>query len=383
MSFPLHDAPQAMEAARHLQSVFTTRAARHDRTGQFAHENIEDLRQAGLLSLPIDTPQRPTAFKLGVVAAIVGTIAQADASTALVLVNHYMVRAAMARHECGSAALARWVEEEQHDQLLNILLAEPDLGSASRGGLPGTVATRTSAGWCLNGRKAYVTGIPGLSWLLVRARTTEETPRVGLFMVPATAPGITVIENWDHIGMRASNSHEVILHDVPLRADAALDLHLPDRPPAPRNTLSLWNTGLLGALYNGIATAALDWFVTFLKTRVPSSLGAPLATLPGMRDAVGGFSLTLHMNTMLLDRYMTGVETDAPPERLNADAAVIKAKVVDAAGDFTSAIMGLAGNAGLSAHNPLERAHRDALCGRIHAPHGELLRSRAGQAALA
>ncbi|GCE90831.1 acyl-CoA dehydrogenase [Komagataeibacter diospyri] len=382
MSADLHTAQDAIHAAAHLQARFATRAAHHDRTGIFAQDNIDDLRRAGLLSLRISTPERPTPFTLGVVQDIVGQIAQGDASTALVMVNHYMVRAATAHHEFGSGDFVRWMEEDQYDRLTNILLAEPDLGSASRGGLPGTVATRTPTGWVLNGRKAYVTGIPALSWLLVRARTDEDPVRVGTFMVPATADGIHIVENWDHIGMRSSNSHEVTFTQVALPAGAALALHAPDAPLAGRNTLMLWNTGLLGALYNGIATSALAWFGEFLKNRVPSNLGAPLSTLPAMCDAVGGFAITLHMNAMLLRLYATDVTAACPLSELNAHAAVIKSRVVDAAADFTTALLGLAGNAGLSAHNPLERAHRDALCGRIHAPHGELLRRVAGQQAL-
>lgn len=382
MSIDLQTEHNAIDAATHLKQQFAARAAHHDRTGAFPQENIDDLRQAGLLSLRISTPTRPTPFTLGVVQDIVGQIAQGDASTALVMVNHYMVRAAIAHHEFGSGKMARWIEDEQHDQLLNILLAEPDLGSTSQGGLPSTVATRTATGWVLTGRKAYVTGIPGLSWLLVRARTDDNPAQVGTFIVPAQANGIHVLENWDHIGMRASNSHEVTFTEVTLPLDAALELHAPDTPPAGRNTLILWNTGLLGALYNGIATSALAWFCNFLKNRVPSNLGAPLATLPSMRDAVGGFSITLHMNAMLLQLYATDVDAERSLHELKVHAAVIKTRVVDAAADFTSALLGLAGNAGLSAHNPLERAHRDALCGRVHAPHAELLRRIAGQQAL-
>ncbi|GCD52570.1 acyl-CoA dehydrogenase family protein [Acetobacter pasteurianus] len=382
MSIDLHTAHDAIEAASHLKQQLASRAAHHDRTGIFAQENIDDLRQAGLLSLRISTPERPTPFTLGVVQDIVGQIAQGDASTALVMVNHYMVRAAIAHHEFGSGDMPRWIEDTQHDKLLNILLAEPDLGSASQGGLSGTVATRTATGWVLTGRKAYATGIPGLSWLLVRARTDDNPAQVGTFLVPAKADGIRVIENWDHIGMRASNSHEVTFTDVTLPPDAALELHAPDARPSGRNILIAWNTGLLGALYNGVATSALAWFCKFLKNRVPSNLGAPLATLPSMRDAVGGFTITLHMNAMLLRLYATDVDAARPSDELKAHAAVIKTRVVDAAADFTSALLGLAGNAGLSAHNPLERAHRDALCGRIHAPHAELLRRIAGQHAL-
>ncbi|GAN95120.1 acyl-CoA dehydrogenase [Komagataeibacter europaeus NBRC 3261] len=88
-----YTAHDAIDAATHLQARFAARAAHHDRTGIFAQENIDDLRLAGLLSLRISTSERPMPFTLGVVQDIVGRIAQGDASTALVMVNHYMVRA--------------------------------------------------------------------------------------------------------------------------------------------------------------------------------------------------------------------------------------------------------------------------------------------------
>lgn len=59
MSIDLHTAHDAIEAASHLKQQLASRAAHHDRTGIFAQENIDDLRQAGLLSLRISTPERP------------------------------------------------------------------------------------------------------------------------------------------------------------------------------------------------------------------------------------------------------------------------------------------------------------------------------------
>lgn len=135
MVIDLQTARSAIEVATHLKQQFATRAAHHDRTGIFAQENIDDLRQAGLLALLISTPERPTPFTLTVVQNIVGQIAQGDASTALIMANHYMVRATITHHEFGSDEIALWIEDEQHDQLLNILLAEAGLISTSRGGL--------------------------------------------------------------------------------------------------------------------------------------------------------------------------------------------------------------------------------------------------------
>lgn len=134
MAIDLQTARSAIEVATHLKQQFATRAAHHDRTGIFAQENIDDLRQAGLLSLRISTPERLPPFTLGVLQDIIGQIAQGDASTALIMVNHYMVRAAIAHRKFGSDEISRWIEDEQHDQLLNILLADPGLRYTSRGG---------------------------------------------------------------------------------------------------------------------------------------------------------------------------------------------------------------------------------------------------------
>ena len=60
---------------------------------------------------------------------------------------------------------------------------------------------------------------------------------------------------------------------------------------------------LVGAIYDGIARAARDWLVDFLKSRVPSSLGAPLATLPRAQEIVGGIEARLAVNARLIDSF--------------------------------------------------------------------------------
>ncbi|NHO33886.1 acyl-CoA dehydrogenase family protein [Acetobacter fallax] len=366
-----------------LRESFAVRAAQHDRTGTFAFETVQELADAGFLRLPVSIPAGGYGSPLSVAQEVVGLLAQSDPVAALLLVNHYMVHASIAARDSWPQPLARRLEEQAVRQpgLINALLAEPDMGSASQGGLPGTVAVATADGWRLNGRKAYVTGIPALSELVVRARTDEQQPRVGLFVVPANAPGITIIPNWDHIGMRASASHEVILHDVVIPYEDTTILVQGEARAAAGSVLMHWNCGLLGALYDGIVRAAFAWTVDFLRTRIPSNLGKPLATLPSMQDAVGRISLALSTNSLLLRIYAADVIA-GDDATISSAASVIKTEVVDKAADLTMQLLAIAGNAGLSAHNLLERCHRDALCGRIHAPHAELIRRRAGQAAL-
>src|SRR4029079_16979446 len=80
--------------------------------------------------------------------------------------------------------------------LTNALRVEPELGTPARGGVPATVARRTSDGWRLTGRKIFCTGSYGLRWMVVWA-TTQDDPegaRTGPVIAPGDAPGITIDE---------------------------------------------------------------------------------------------------------------------------------------------------------------------------------------------
>ncbi len=73
--------------------------------------------------------------------------------------------------------------------------------------------------------------------------------------------------------MRATASHDVILEDVEIPFDHAVDL----RPAAAGGRdpeYWAWATLTVASLYNGVARAARDWLVGFLQDRAPSNLGA-------------------------------------------------------------------------------------------------------------
>ena len=129
------------------------------------------------------------------------------------------------------------------------------------------------------GRKIYSTGAPILKWYTVWAKTDEPNVRVGLFLVPAGLPGTRIVETWDHLGLRASGSHDVVFDDVVFPLDHEIDVRTPDEWLAPDFAQAAAHAIFIAAIYDGVARAARDWLVEFLKSRVPSNLGASLATL--------------------------------------------------------------------------------------------------------
>ncbi|GJE26847.1 acyl-CoA dehydrogenase family protein [Methylobacterium organophilum] len=375
--------PPLADPAETLARAFAARAGEADRTGRFSHENLAALRAAGLPGLTVPRRLGGAGAGLGEAARVVGTIARGDPSTGLVLamqfIQHGLIHGAESWPRPLADAVGRAAVEE--GALINALRVEPELGTPARGGLPETVARRVPGGWSLSGRKIYSTGSPGLAYGLVFARTDEAEPRLGNFLVPLAAPGVRIEETWDHLGLRASGSHDVVLENVALPADHAVDLRAPEGWRAPAAAQQAWNAALLAAVYDGVARAAQAWFLGFLRARAPGSLGAPLASLPRFQEAAGENERLLFVNARLVAGLSAAVDAGTPPTPEESGFVKVTASenaiaVVQRAAEF-------AGNPGLSRKNPLERHLRDVLCARIHWPQGDAVRVQAGRAALA
>ena len=371
-------------------------AARNDAPGRFPHENVARLRRAGLIAQVVPREYGGAGATLAQASCIVAAVARADAATALVLTMTYLQHRALGRAD------SRWPERLRRavfesavadGALINALRVEPALGSPARGGLPATIARRDGDGWRLSGHKLYSTGIPALRWLAVWARTDDAQPRVGVFLVQR-APGgddagIRVIETWDHLGLRASGSHEVVFDDVRLPADHAVDVRAPDcwaSADASQADLDAhtdqqaWMIVLLGSLYDAVARAARDWLIGFVRTRTPGGLGAPLATLPRVQEAIGEIDGWLLTNRVLLDDAIARADAGVPPTV--TASGLVKRTVTDHAIRVVEQALRLTGNHGLSRSNPLERYYRDVLCGRVHTPQDDSILMAAGRAAL-
>jgi len=294
----------------------------------------------------------------------------------------YLHHDAIARNPHWPANLARLVGQMavEDGALINALRVEPELGTPARGGLLATVARRMDTGWSLSGTKIYCTGAPGLTWLQVWARTDEAIPRVGSFLVLANMPGIRVVETWDHLGLRASGSHTVIFDDVVIPQDHAVDIRLPAEWRGRDAHQAAWNVTLISAVYTGVAEAAQDWLRSFLTSRVPSNLGAPLASLTRMQEAMGRIEARLLVNRHLLGGLARSVATGDFPTVAEID--LLKVSMAENAIEATRDAVGLCGNHALSRANPLERHFRDVLCAHIHTPQTDSALITAGRARL-
>lgn len=356
-----------------IAADFATRAAIHDRDGSFPFENFTILHNTGLLNLTVPSDYGGQGLGLASICQVIELLAGGDASTALVLTMHYLQHAIAAHHRQWPTEIHQRVCRESIAgiALLNAAVVEPELGTPSRGGLPDTIAERTEKGWRLTGHKIYTTGSPILSYFVVLAKTNEEQPRVGNFLIPRDLPGVKIVETWDHLGMRATGSHDLILKDVLIPSEYALNLgFLSDVTPIDP-IIPIWSSLVLSALYLGIARSAQKWLISYLNERKPTNLGDSLATLPHFQAAMGEMESLLLTNQRLI--YTLAVEVEQNECIDKARVEVQSVKYITTTNSIRAVEIGLEliGNPGLSRKNPLERHYRDVLCSRIHTPQND------------
>jgi alkylation response protein AidB-like acyl-CoA dehydrogenase len=377
--------PSDEQLAR-LTEQLAAGAEQFDRSGTFPRANFDLLSREGLIGLTV--PHRYGGAEAGFADTlrVLGAIAKGEPSTALILFMTYAFHAAPEKGERWPARLYDKLAREAvaGRGLIGTFRVEPELGTPVRGGLPKTVARRGADGWRISGEKIYSTGSTGLDWFAVWARTDDAEPRVGLFLVDPQSPGITIVPEWDHLGMRATVSHKVVFADTPTPADHAVDLRTPSEwAPAPGapNAQMLWNALAIATIYDGVARAARDWLAGYLNDRVPTNLGASLATLPRVQEKFGEIEALLQVNRTLIESaaqradrgdFPTGVEANLIKHVANANA--IQAVAIG---------LELTGNPGISRNNQLERHYRDVLCSRIHSPQADTVLVAAGKAGLA
>jgi alkylation response protein AidB-like acyl-CoA dehydrogenase len=367
-----------------LRTRFAERAEEHDRDGSFPFENLALLQEFGLLSLTVPREVGGGGASLATTASVIRAIAHAEPATALVVIMQYSFHLGIVQNSRWPRRVREMVQQDavQNGALINALRVEPELGTPARGGLPATTARRIPEGWSVSGHKIYATGIPALSWLGVWGRTDEAEPRTGFFLIHRSSPGIRVIENWNHMGMRGTGSHEVVFENVIIPEDHAVDV----RPPAEWAGIqaghqNIWMSVLLSELYNAVAQAGRDWLIQFATTRVPSNLGAPLSTLPRFQELLGSIEALLWMNRSLLDRAIDAIDRGEPLGVREGN--LLKFAVTNNAIASVEKAIELTGNHGLDRRNPLERHYRDVLCGRVHTPQNDAILTEAGRAAFA
>lgn len=339
-------------AARRLRP----QAARWDREGTFPHEVVPELAELGLLGLTVPEEYGGSGLDTVSAAVAVERVAWGDASVALTVAAH---------NSLCTAHILLFGSPEQRRRYLPVLargaalgawcLTEPHAGSDAAA--IRTRADRRGDRYVLNGTKAFVTQGSVAGVYVVLARTGGEGPGgISAFVVERGAPGLRVGKKEDKLGLRASDTAEVVFEDVEVPEENRLGAEGEGYAQAMR-VLEGGRIGI-GAMAVGIGRAALEAAVEYAKNRV--AFGKPIAQFQAVQWMLADSAVELDAAWLLVLRAAWLADRGLP---FRKEASMAKLYASEAAHRATDRALQVHGGYGYIRGYPVERYYRDVrLC---------------------
>jgi alkylation response protein AidB-like acyl-CoA dehydrogenase len=249
--------------ARELGPAFATRAADHDAGDTFVSDNYAELERYQVFSAGVPAELGGGGAPPSELCAMLRDLGRSCSSTALALSMHTHPLATMVwRYRQGqdAAPLLRRIAAEQ---LVLVSTGASDwLDSSGR-------AERVDGGYHVSARKVFGSGSPAGDLLMTSApyEDPQAGPSVLHFPVPLGAEGVTVLDNWRTMGMRATGSNDVLLDRV-FVPDDEVTLRRPRGRWHPFLNLSvIVATPLVMSVYLGVAEASRDLALQQLRCK--------------------------------------------------------------------------------------------------------------------
>lgn len=357
-----------IELAAELAADFAQRAAQHDEERSFPYENYARLRETGYTTLII--PEKFGGMGATLLERIKAQerLAQGCGATALAINMHlnvveFLVDIERKFHAPNLAAKLRRIVAER--LICGGSGSEPD--NAVIALRPRTTARRAEGGWIVNGRKIFGTQSIALDLYFTEA-TWEDAPEgptiLSFFIPPRETPGLTFKDDWNTMGMRATESRSAELKDAFVPEDAVV-LTRPVSRSGKITRVFAKAPFTIGAPYIGIAIAARDFVVDFMRDRPRFPLPHPMSRLPSVYNKVGEMDLLIETARAVMWKAAAEVRSD--DSRSWARKAVAARMVaVENSVRVVDLALRAVGGASYFKRLPLERYYRDVRAGLYH-----------------
>jgi len=375
----IHDT--AVSSAKEVADrVLAPTARKNDKEGKFSSEAVTALGRAGLLGLMLPADVGGSALGPRSFAAVVATLAEADASVAMVYLMHASAAATIAKARA-AATTAPILKEIAAGRHLSTL-AFSEAGSRSHFWAPVSRARRNGAGVRLTAKKSWVTSAGQAQSYVVSSLAPEGTGPTAstLYLVPAGVPGLSVAGPWDGMGLRANASAPMALEDCAVGPESQLTEDGAGFEAMLQVVLPLFNLGT-AAVALGLCRAAVAATVNHLKSARFEHLGQSLGeSLPTLRAQLATMQVETDGLAVRIDDVVDHLER--PRDTTMLRVLESKAAAGDVAIGVTSTAMRVCGGAAFSKHTNIERLFRDAHAGAVMAPTGDVLREFIAKALL-
>jgi alkylation response protein AidB-like acyl-CoA dehydrogenase len=373
---------------RALGSEMDRRAVIYDRQASFPFENFADFRANGLLAVSV-----PERFGGG----------------GATYADYVRVSEEVGRH-CGATALTfnmhnatmLWcgevadlldlspAEREQHEEIRTemfrgvvddgMIHSQPFSEGLAPGATTGvsTKAMPIDGGWLVTGRKIFASLSGAADFYNVTCQSPGDE-RIRLLGVPAKADGVTIVDDWDPLGMRGTVSRTLLMKDafvphsnewMPVGAYNQAALRYP------------WLFLSLCPSYLGLTGGIIDTVAAYLRGDLPGQTAGARRDHPVKQYGWAQMQLRHEQSRALLYRAIDEAVIDPPEEQLITGWAAA-ATVMEHAAEVASTAIRVCGGQSMMKNLPLERMYRDARLGSTMLPwSAEVCMERLGRARL-
>ncbi len=336
------------------RKVVAVSAAERDRTKVFPTENFKQMAELGLMGMTVPEAYGGEGTDTVSYILALSEIAYACAATAVVMSVHNSI-VCESIHRFGTPAQKEaYLKPLAAGKIVGAFaLTEPAAGSDPSA--QETTAVREGDTYVLNGVKRFITSGKNGGLVIVTARIGDAKGHKGIsaLLVPQGKPGMTVGHVEDKMGLRASDTVDLVFQNCRVPAENLLG----NEGDGFKIAMTALDSGRIGiaAQSVGVAQAAFDEAVRYVKTR--EQFGRKIAGFQGLRFAIADMAVEIEAARQLM---LSAAAMKDRGENFTLQASIAKLFASEMVNRVTAQAIQIHGGYGFTKDYPVERFYRDA-----------------------
>ena len=323
-----------------------------DRTGEWPKEMYEKAIEQGYHALEVPEEYGGPGLSRVDVAALLEQMAIADSGFATTI----------SASGLGMKPVLIAGTEEQKQRMCDIVLegglgafclTEPGAGSDASAGV--TKAVRDGDEYVLNGRKCFITNGAVADFYCITAMTDKSkgVKGISMFYVEKGTPGLSAGQEEDKMGIRTSNTTDVVLEDCRIPAENLLGAEGEGFKIAMQtlDQARAW----MGCISVGIAQRGIDEAIAYGKERI--QFGKPVIKNQGLQFKIADMEIKTEVARQMVAHALTLMDKGLP---FTKESAIAKCYASDIAMEVSSEAIQVFGGYGFSREYPVEKLLRDS-----------------------
>ena len=325
----------------------------YDRKGGYPMEVAKVLYDAGLYGLNVPKKYGGMGLDFRTHAMLIEEMARIDAGFAFSFISGSVVMDLLDSY--GNEKQCAYVADKllKEHQYSCFCLTEPDAGSDA--GSLRTTYKKVGNEYVLNGTKCFITNGGIASFYCVTAMTdkTKGVKGMSMFFVEKGTPGLSTGKEENKMGIRTSNTCDVVLEDVRIPASNLIGEEGKGFNIA-MQTLDQARTWM-GCVATGIAQRGINEAIAYGKERV--QFGKPIIKNQALKFKVADMEIKTETARQMVAHALTKMDMGLPYTK---ESAIAKCYASDIAMEVASEAIQMFGGYGYSREYPVEKLLRDA-----------------------